>query len=284
MQKLEVFQSLWAMERRQPDGVELSLPEIFEKVAGGGYDGIGIDTGTNDEATVNAARPLFAEYGLASLVTAFPDSVDAMRRVLDMAASVDARLVCVNAKVFPFTPAEGAEFVNHCLELGHDYDIPVYFDTHRLTLTTDLLYTLQLIELVPELELVCDLSHYVVARELPEPIDVFWQGLIEQILDRGAGFQGRVATREQAQVPIHWPQHQYWYELFCQWWTQGFEKWRARKPDDATLNFLCELGPQPYALTGPDGFDLTDRWSEAQDIKTRVRDIWTDIEQKSSGA
>ena len=49
---------------------------------------------------------------------------------------------------------------------------------------------------------------------------------------------------------------------------------RRRAAGDARLNFLCELGPKEYAMTGPDGYELSDRWQEALLLKERVRAIW----------
>lgn len=278
-QSLEVFQSLWAMEYRQPGMRELELAEVFDRVAAAGFSGIALDTGTKNPKLYQQAPKLLADSGLGCIVTAFPDSVKDMEQVLDVSASVNADFVCVNAQVFPFTPGEGADFVHRVLELGKSRDIPVYFETHRLTLTTDLLFTLQLLELVPELELVCDLSHYVVARELPNPVDDYWMSLMSRVIERGVAFQGRVASREQVQVALDFPQHQYWVELFKQWWLEGMKSWRGRKPDNATLNFLCELGPAPYAITDAKGMDLSDRWLEALEIKQWAEELW---EQSSS--
>ena len=45
----------------------------------------------------------------------------------------------------------------------------------------------------------------------------------------------------------------------------------------AVLTFLCELGPPPYAITGPDGKELSDRWQDALVMKDMVRALWLRI-------
>jgi hypothetical protein len=68
-----------------------------------------------------------------------------------------------------------------------------------------------------------------------------------------------------------------WVDLFMGWWEYGFRSWRKRAGKDATLAFTCELGPKPYAITGRDGNDTTDRWAEALAMKDMVRDLWARI-------
>ena len=41
-QKLLVYQSLWAMERRRPDGMEWSLSEKLAMILDAGFDGAGV--------------------------------------------------------------------------------------------------------------------------------------------------------------------------------------------------------------------------------------------------
>ena len=53
--------------------------------------------------------------------------------------------------------------------------------------------------------------------------------------------------------------------------------WRRRAPPDAMLTFLCELGPPPYAITGPDGAELSDRWQDALVMKDMIRKLWDRI-------
>ncbi len=73
---------------------------------------------------------------------------------------------------------------------------------------------------------------------------------MHRILDNGWGFHGRVASREQVQIQISFPHHKDWVDLFMGWWEYGIRSWRERAPKDATLTFLCELGPKEYAMTG----------------------------------
>ena len=142
----------------------------------------------------------------------------------------------------------------------------------------DLYFTLQLMELVPEMRLCADLSHFVVDRELRAPVPERDQKYVEAVLERSDSFQGRVASREQVQVPIDFPQHQQWVDIFKGWWKEGMRMWRKRNTCGAKLVFLCELGPPPYAITDADQNELSDRWAESLVIRDWIRDIWADLE------
>lgn len=163
------------------------------------------------------------------------------------------------------------------MKLCDQADMPITIETHRDCITTDLLYTLQLMNAVPGMPLCADLSHFVVAREFSWPITELVQNQIKAVLDRSIAFQGRIASREQVQLQISFEHHREWYDLFAKWWRYGFESWRARAASNDRLNFLCELGPKEYAMTGADGYELSDRWQEALMIKQRVQDIWNSL-------
>ena len=275
MQTLEVFQSMWAMERRRPDGLEWPLEEKLEMIATAGYDGVDV---VARDPIAGRIGPLLDRYGLAATVTAFPKSVPDLEPAIGLARNLGARHLNIIGQVYPFTVEAGAAYVHGWLRLCETAGVPVTIETHRDAITTDLLYTLQLMDAVPEMRLSADLSHFVVAREFGWPISDAVHAQITLVLQRADAFQGRVASREQVQLPIGFPQHRDWFEVFLGWWEEGFRLWRNRAATDARLNFLCELGPKEYAITGADGFELSDRWQDALTIKARIAEIWEGLE------
>lgn len=274
MQTLEFYQSLWAMELRHPHRPEPSAAANFERVAAAGYTGICLDPAIDEIADSLALQPLFEAYGLACMVNVFANTPEELAPLLEMAAALDARQVNIIGGVMPIRAADAVPVLRDWLALAGQYEFPVLLETHRDSVLNDLFYTLELLEALPQLRLCADLSHFVVDREFPLPLSELNQDYIERILARSDSFQGRIAGREQIQLQIEFPQHQAWVLQFRQWWRQGIRQWRERNASDATLRFLCELGPPPYAMTDARGEELSDRWQEALTIRSWVQQIW----------
>jgi len=278
MQKLKIFQSLWAMELRSPDQPERSFEESFRMVAQAGYDGMCIDPAADEIEEFRKILPFFEEFGLSSMVNAFPYQLEDMRPLFELAKDANASLVNIIGGVMPIDPADAVPVIDRWMQEAADYDFPLLFETHRDSLLNDMYYTLQVMDLVPDMRLCADLSHFVVDREMRAPVTVTDQAYIDRILQRSDCMQGRVASREQVQVQIDFPQHQEWVAIFRHWWKQGMRAWRQRNANDATLIFLCELGPPPYAITDRNQRELSDRWQEALQIRSWAREIWSELE------
>lgn len=277
MQTLEVFQSLWAMERRHPSLPERSHEENFRLIAEAGYDGVCLDPAMADLETYRETLPLFAMYGLKCMVNLFPRRVSEMKPLLEFAR--EARAVKVNAiaQVMPVSVAGALPLIYRWLGEAEAMGIELLFETHRDSLLNDLYYTLEVLDAVPELMLTADLSHFVLEREFQLPLSQRDRGLLQRVHDRSDCFQGRVASREQIQVPLAFPQHRPWVDLFRALWTDGLRSWRERNAADASCVFLCELGPPGYAITDAQGLELSDRWTEALTIRSWVEEIWTTL-------
>ena len=278
MQQLHVYQSMWGMERRRPDGAEWSLDTKLEMIHAAGFDGAGVRFFDRDYAREVTGR--LRAWGLSWQAQCYPKAVADLEPILQHVAEFGADHVNLQADVRPHTVAECVPLIEGWLELGHKAGVPVHLETHRDRMTTDLFFTLRLLDRFPDLRLTGDLSHYVVGREFAWPISPENHHLMHRVIDNCWGFHGRVASREQVQVQISFAHQKDWLDLFMGWWEYGFRSWRRRAPGDAVLTFLCELGPREYAMTGPDGYELSDRWEEAQLMMRLVRQLWARLEEE----
>ena len=277
MQKLKIYQSLWGMELRNPNHAERTPEEAFKMVADAGFDGMCLDPSVAEIQENLDLKPLFEKHGLGCMINAFPYAADDLVPLLDFATEMNACMVNVISGVMPIRPEDAVAVVRQWIDEAGERDMQLLFETHRDGLLNDLYFTLQLMDLVPEMRLCADLSHFVVDRELRAPVPERDARYISTVLSRSDCFQGRIASREQVQIQIDFPQHQVWVDIFKGWWTEGMREWRKRNADDATLIFLCELGPPPYAITDVDQNELSDRWVESLQIRDWALDIWSGL-------
>lgn len=273
MRQFLVFQSLWAMLDHRGQS-ERPLEAQLEQVAAAGFDGV------TDHFWVpeHAARLSAAAKSLGLHIEGqlFPRSVADVAEAIEVASRHGCHHLTLQADVRPRTLKEAVLLVEGWQRLAEQADFPILLETHRYRLTSDLLFTLDLLDQVPDLKLLADLSHYVVGRELPEPADAEDEAQLQRILRHSWGFHGRVASSEQVQVPLGFPQHQPWVQRFLRLWRYGIEDWLARADVPGSLSFTCELGPPPYAITGADGRDISDRWAEALQLKDLARGLWAE--------
>lgn len=271
-----VFQSMWAMQNDQgllPSSLESQLTKIAEA----GFDGI-----TDHFYEPLAARELSrlaSGFGLQIEGQVFPRTIDDLQPALEVASEYGCHHLTIQADSRPRSLKQALRLLEGWQRLAEQVAFPVLVETHRYRLTNDLHFTLGLLEELPDLKLLADLSHYVVGREIPLPPGADDQQQIQSILRSSWGFHGRVASCEQVQVPISFAQHRPWVELFSDWWKRGIEDWLGRKQVAGSLSFTCELGPPPYAITDRFGRDITDRWEESLLMKDLARQLWSDCTQ-----
>ena len=210
----------------------------------------------------------------------YPTNVDDLKPVLELVARLGADHVNLQPNVRPQRIEDCIPLIEGWRRLADQAGVAVHVETHRDRMTTDLFFTLQLLDCFPDLRLTADVSHYLVGREFAWPVDEVNHAMIHRILDNSWGIHGRIASREQVQISLGFPQHRGWVELFMGWWEYAIRSWRKRAGPDAVLTFLCELGPPPYAITGPDGAELSDRWQDALVMKDMVRALWQRIARR----
>ena len=276
MRRLKVYTSLWAMQPHDQSGIKLPYDQVCEMVASEGFDGMAIDLGASDVSVAHEVRPHMDINGLTPLIVAFPKSIESLEDTLHMAADFGAPFVDVIGQVMPLALDDMVPVIETWMTMSDRIGMPVQFETHRNCITNDLYVTLQLLDRIPEMWICADLSHYVVDREFWFPLSDYDLNLMSRILQRSDSFQGRVASRQQIQLQLDFPQNKKWVDLFKGWWREGIADWRARNPSGDCI-FVRELGPPEYAMTGLDGREMSNRWKEAQLIMGWVRDIWDEL-------
>lgn len=274
--ELLVFQSMWAMEQLPWRGPAWSYAEQVERIAAAGFDGAAVEF--EDYEGAKEITGLLREHDLRWSIECAPKDFDELRTAIDRAAEFGldrATHINLQPNVRPETVLEGVLMILECQKIADEAGIPVLFETHRDRLTTDLLYTLQLIDAIPAMRLTADLSHYLLGREFRWPVSEENHALVERILARAYAFHGRVASREQVQIQLEFPHHRQWLDLFLDWWRLGFENCRARGGVGDQVIFTTELGPPRwYAISGPDGEEMSDRWEEALLLRREVAAVW----------
>lgn len=279
-QRLEVYQSLWAMERRHTDGYERSLEDNIRLIAEAGFNGVNASYESRDD--VRRLTGLLRPLGLNAEGQCFPRTVDDLQPVLENATEFSVRHLDLQPDVRPRRLADALELIDGWTRLAEQVDFPVYIETHRDRMTTDLHFTLDLLDARPDLKLLGDISHYLVGREFAMPVSDENHAAMHQVLDRSWAFHGRVASREQVQIEISFEPHRVWVDLFLDWWRYGFASWKRRAGPDDTLVFTCELGPKPYAIIGREGNDTTDRWAESLLMRDWIRELWNSLMQQEA--
>ncbi|MEH7414713.1 sugar phosphate isomerase/epimerase [Neobacillus drentensis] len=289
--RLEVLMSWWGMNGlgvENSTGDEWSMEEKVRRIAEAGYDGINGFLPEDREA--ERLSRLLNQYNLSYSVNAYPKTAAELEVFLGNAKSF-GRVDFVNVQVMsPFLVGEQAvQLLADIAELSRSAGIPAYIETHRGTITQDLLRTVEYAQRLPGLELTIDFSHYVVAGEM-RTVSEEAEELLQTLLPRTKSILARVSNGEQVQIDM--PMFGSMDEVgaadcefehtmlqnFQRWWLGGMRSWRQTAKEDEVLPFVCELGPPPYAITvrGQDGvqYEVSDRWTQALQFARIARSLW----------
>ena len=274
MPELKILQSHWAMERMTRNGDMPPMSECLTRIRDGGFDGISahFHTRSQVDAWIDQAK----EYGFTIEGQAYPRNLDGVREACVLAAEHKIHHIVVQAQVRPYNAKAAIPILRGWQDIAKTHDVDLLVETHRSNITCDLWTTREILDLMPELPLLADLSHYVSGQEIVLPVGPEYEEAIRRVIQNSRAWHGRVASSQQVQIEIGFPVHRPWLELFKRWWRLGFDIWLSTAQKNSVLTFTCELGPWPYAIPGPDGFDMTNRWDDALQLKEIVRGIWNE--------
>ncbi|MBP1964902.1 sugar phosphate isomerase/epimerase family protein [Paenibacillus aceris] len=274
--RLHVQQAIWGMDKLGENGKEWSLEQKFEKIAEAGFEGVSYLLPSHEN--MDTWHRLLDRYKLSFSAIAFPAKPQDMIDIIQHANEF-GRVQYINSQVSNsfVIDQEAIHLLDGLLKVSEESKIPHFIETHRGTVTQDLIRTVGYVEALPELRLMIDLSHYVVAGEIlgtNENVEAHF----DKILDRSAGIHGRVSSGEQIQVDVVDGDHPM-LEHFTGWWRKGMVHWlKQAKPGDL-FPFCSELGPPNYyGITRRDEHgqehEVSDRWQQALLFKRIIEEQW----------
>jgi sugar phosphate isomerase/epimerase len=176
------------MERRRADQPEWPLQTQLKMIRDAGFDGAGVRF--IDPTFAEEVTSFLRAHGMIWQAQCYPTGVDDLKPVLELVARLGADHVNLQPDVRPYRIEDCIPLLEGWRRLADDAGVAMHVETHRDRMTTDLFFTLQLLDRFPDLRLTADVSHYLVGREFAWPVDEINHGLIHRILDNSWGITG----------------------------------------------------------------------------------------------
>ncbi|MCL5997289.1 MAG: hypothetical protein M1546_14720 [Chloroflexi bacterium] len=178
--------------------------------------------------------------------------------------------------------------VEAVLNASAQFDLPMYIETHRATITQDIWRTVKLTEWFPEVRFNGDFSHWYAGLEMVYGNIEAKFDFLQPVFDRVRFFHGRISSSGCIQVDIGDGTGRLNVAHFREMWTRSMVAFlRSAQPGD----FLCFtpelLGPEiNYARLIPaqtgEWVEESDRWQQAL-LYTRIaQECWAEARQKQA--
>jgi sugar phosphate isomerase/epimerase len=280
--RMEIFQATWAMQDLPARGRPWGSQEVVDRLREAGFSGA-MHT-VLDEDTDFASVERLRRAGLLVGVGFVGYEGGSARSLARRAAALGVSFLNVQVLDAFTGDAQAVAIVESLYEECDAAGVPLFLETHRGTITQDLLRTIAYGRQVSRVRFTLDASHYVVAGDVtqPERAPRFAEALAE-IIRRSSSIHARVSNGEQVQVDVGDGTGAL-VASYRAWWFTAYRHWLAEATPGEFFPFVCELGPAPYAITAPGGTplpagaELSDRWAQALVFKRIAEEIRADAQ------
>jgi len=264
VKKIEVYQSLWGMTDLPSIEMPWNIMEQIRHIKQAGFDGALQFVDDFFEETLEISKAII-DSGLKLGISCVGYEIEDIASKIAYAKRAKAEFINIMVKHYFIVGQEAIMLLNEIIKQSIEMNFKVLIETHRGTITQDLIRTSEYIEAIPEMLLTLDLSHYIVSGEIGTP-DRNVENYFEKLLQRAASIHIRVGNGEQIQVPLN-ALDEIQYNNFIRWWKNGIEQSILREEIMQPFPVVIELGPCPYQqkVMSPDGSWIIDcnRWDEA---------------------
>ncbi|HSI87084.1 MAG: sugar phosphate isomerase/epimerase family protein [Candidatus Methylacidiphilales bacterium] len=257
--KLLFIKSLWGMEG--------TLPQQLDQIAGAGYDGVECPIPGSSSAVAELRREVEAR-GLTYVAQCFHNTPENLLPDLERAAESGAVRVALQGGLDRASWDEGCRFLEACLKGKAATGTRLTVETHRGYLFFNPWQTAAYLRQFPEIEITADFSHWVNVCEgsLPRCTED-----IALAITRAAHIHARVGYEHGPQVPDPAaPEYQYQVERHIGWW-QGMVKANKDRGEEF-LTVDPEFGPAGYLHTLPHtNVPVANLWQICLNFTARLR-------------
>ncbi len=225
---------------------------------------------------------LCKEFNLQLTAHARVSNVGDLQELLPVWKSLNYNCATVHLGWGMESDEEMDELVNYIQKSSVEYDIPIYIETHRATITQDMFRTVELIKRFPEIKFNGDFSHWYTGQEMVYGgIENKWD-FIAPVFDRVRFIHGRIGNPGCIQVDVENDENLTYVAHFKEMWKRSFRGFlKDARPGDY-ICFTVELLKSEifYARTFEKGNSVEheegDRWQQALLYKEIIQECWNE--------
>jgi sugar phosphate isomerase/epimerase len=228
------------------------LPTFLDRVVADGFDGTELYLRTLKEdpqeiALMHEERGLFMIGQILTEGASADDHIRSLHEMVGFALDCRPRSINFHAGRDIFTFDDNVRIFEHIIQQSRQSGVPFLIETHRGRPTFSAIETRRYLEVLPELRLTADFSHWMVVHE-SDLTDQ--QANVDTAIERSHHIHARVGYEEGPQIPD--PSDPYWspyVERHLSLWQQIVSKRRAAGASELTIT--PEFGPPDYMHIQP---------------------------------
>lgn len=144
---------------------------------------------------------------------------------------------------------ETYRLVEDVLTTSEKYDLPLYIESHRATITQDMWRTIQIVKKFPEIRFNGDFSHWYTGQEMTNGGVEMKFNFLAPVFERTRFIQARIGNSGSIQVDIGDGTNRLYVDHFKEMWTRSF------------AGFLKTAQPGDYIIFAPELLDPTHNYA-----------------------
>lgn len=240
---VKFFATTWGLEY-------LNYEEQFKKISNAGFDGV--ETGRIKVHEIDQVLELLEKYGLLLICQQWTEGKTSLEHVDSFMSQADINLklkpVAINSHTGKdhFGTFSNLKILKAIKNYEETAKVPIFHETHRGRFAFASHVTSEYLEIMPNLKMTADLSHWCcVAESYLEDQDQ----RLETIFGNCRQIHARIGSTQSAQVND--PQSPEWEaerKIFLKWWQDILS---LKNATAGIFPITCEFGPWPYMPTAP---------------------------------